>query len=138
MKPYGYHLGDWLATCFECNRKMLASTLKKHWRGYYVCEACWESRHPQDFVRGVPESPAPPWTQPQWEHDIDIHICDLNGRSAIPGYAMPGCSIPGYEVFDPSLPSPEIPEVCNIFTSQGVPGWGVPGCAIPGHDPFVA
>ena len=59
------NLGDWNATCFECGRKKKASTLLKHWQGYYVCPEHFETRHPQDFVRAVHEKQTPPWTQPQ-------------------------------------------------------------------------
>jgi len=59
-----FQLGDWNAVCFECGRKRKASTLKKHWQGYYVCPEHWEARQPQDFVRSVPDVITPPWAQP--------------------------------------------------------------------------
>ena len=58
-------LGDHNAMCFECGRKFKASTLRRHWKGYYVCPEHWEPRQPQDFVRGTADRQAPPWTQPQ-------------------------------------------------------------------------
>lgn len=58
-------LGDWNAQCYECGRKFKAGTLKKHWKGYWVCPDHWEPREAQDFVRGVPERQTPPWVQPQ-------------------------------------------------------------------------
>lgn len=57
-------LGDWNCVCFQCGRKRKASTMQKHWQGYWVCPEHWEPRQPQDFVRGVPDVQAPPWTQP--------------------------------------------------------------------------
>lgn len=57
-------LGDWNCVCFECGRKRKASTMQKHWTGYWVCQEHWEARQPQDFVRGVPDVQTPPWTQP--------------------------------------------------------------------------
>ena len=136
MRPRGYDLGDWLAVCYQCGRTRLASELKKHWQGYYVCPEHWESRHPQDFVRGVADEQRPPWVQPPT--DLEIGVCTLNGLSAIPGYAQPGCSIPGRTFIDYSIPAPVLLTACTIYTRQGVPGWGIPGCAIPGHDPFAA
>jgi hypothetical protein len=59
-----FSLGDWNAVCYECGRKRKASTLKKHWQGYYVCPEHWEARQPQDFVRSIPDVMTPPWTQP--------------------------------------------------------------------------
>ena len=86
--------GDWNAVCAECGRKAKASTLKKHWQGYWVCTKHWEERHPQDFVYGIPDKQTPPWTQPP-PADVFIPSCTFQGRTAIVGYAMPGCSIPG-------------------------------------------
>jgi hypothetical protein len=60
-----YSPGDWNAVCYECGRKRKASTLKRHWQGYYVCPEHWEARHPQDFVRGIQEKVAPAWVQPR-------------------------------------------------------------------------
>ena len=85
-------LGDWNAACFECGRKFKASTLQRHWKGYYVCPEHWEPRQPQDFVRAIAEKPAPPWAQPM--SDTFTSVCFPNDRSAIPNYATPGCVTP--------------------------------------------
>ena len=56
--------GDWNATCYLCGRKAKASDLVRHWQGFY-CHP-WHpgiARHPQDFVRAVPENQAAPWIQ---------------------------------------------------------------------------
>lgn len=71
-------LGDWNAVCYECGRKRKASTLKKHWQGYMVCPEHWEARQPQDFVRGVPDTEAPAWTQPM---PADVFV-----SSGVPDY----------------------------------------------------
>ena len=34
------------------------------WDNCRVCYRCMEIRNPQDFVRGVPDNQAPPWTRP--------------------------------------------------------------------------
>ena len=66
--PYDYlKLGDWNAVCYECGAKFKASMLVQNWKKAYVCSQCFEPRHPQDFVRGVPDAQAPPWTQPDPE-----------------------------------------------------------------------
>jgi hypothetical protein len=51
-----YVSGDNNAICDTCGRKRKASTLRKTWDGWYVCSEHWEPRHPQDYVRNVPES----------------------------------------------------------------------------------
>lgn len=73
--------GDWNAVCFECGRKFKASSMKKHWQGYYVCERDWEARQPQDFARGVPDDQTPPWTQPMPENQFVAPFTDGLGDS---------------------------------------------------------
>lgn len=57
-------LGDWNVMCYQCGRKRKASTMKKHWQGYYVCHEHWEPRQPQDFVRNTVDNMTVPWAQP--------------------------------------------------------------------------
>ena len=58
-----YAHGDWNAICWRCGFKYKASQLRREWEGFYVCDKCWERRHPQDFVRGVQDIVTPPWVQ---------------------------------------------------------------------------
>lgn len=94
--------GDWNAACSMCGRKRKASQMVKNWQGLYRCPEHNEPRHPQDFVRAVPDNQTVPWAQP--ETDINLQVCTLNGQSAIPGVAIPGCMIPGRSVWDPFAP----------------------------------
>ncbi len=89
-----YAHGDWNAVCYECGRKMKASMLRRHWQGYWVCPEHWEARHPQDFVRGVVDNMAPPWTQPA-PAPIFVAVGTLAGKSAVVGVAITGISIVG-------------------------------------------
>lgn len=57
--------GDYNALCDVCGFKFKASELKKRWDGVMVCEADWEPRQPQDFVRGVKDQRALPFTRPE-------------------------------------------------------------------------
>lgn len=57
--------GDHNAICYVCGFKRKASEMKLRWDGVYVCKEDWEPRHPQDFVRGMPDEQAPEWTQPE-------------------------------------------------------------------------
>lgn len=47
-----YRPGDFYRQCDRCGFKVRASATKKEWTGLITCEPCWDSRHPQDFVRG--------------------------------------------------------------------------------------
>lgn len=50
-----YELGTANAICDRCGFKMKLHALRKEWTGLKVCSKCWEPRHPQDFVTGVPD-----------------------------------------------------------------------------------
>jgi hypothetical protein len=60
-----YDKGDWKAICDSCGRELKASELRKRWDGFMVCAGDWEPRQPQDFVRGVADFQAPPFTRPE-------------------------------------------------------------------------
>lgn len=97
-------LGDWNAQCYQCGRKKKASTLVKHWQGYWVCPEHWEPRHSQDFVRGIPDNMTPPWAQPE-PADVFAVFCTPNGSTAIADYAVADCAIADYisPMFNPAI-----------------------------------
>jgi len=82
-------IGDWNATCDECDFKFKASDLKKDWRNLYLCRDCYQPRHPQDFLRGHPDDPSVPWTRPE----KGSVAC---GPSNVAGQAIAGCAIAGH------------------------------------------
>jgi hypothetical protein len=55
----------WLAICDRCGFEFKSYQMRKTWDGLYVDEKCFEVRHPQDFVRGIPDKQFVPWTRPQ-------------------------------------------------------------------------
>jgi hypothetical protein len=87
-----YEGGDWNAVCYWCARKRKASTMKRHWQGFYVCPEHWEPRHSQDFVRGIQDVVTPPWTQPM-PADLLVLVCDLLGQVGLPGYGVADCMV---------------------------------------------
>lgn len=101
-----FALGDWNAVCDHCGSKRKGSTLRKQWNGLWACPEHWEPRQPQDFVKAVPEHPAPPFVRSP--ADLSISVCTPNGKSAYPGYAVPGCARPAYihPAFDRAVSEP--------------------------------
>lgn len=112
-----YKPGDFNAVCFLCGKERKASELRKHWQGYYVCPEHWEPRHPQDFVRGIPDNQSPPFVQPEIDDFVndwctresciadcavaDYAICDGGGRGcqqrfAISDVAVCDCAVADY------------------------------------------
>lgn len=57
----------WLAICDRCGFRYRSSELRKEWTGLRVCSYDFEARHPQDFVRGVPDRQNVPWARPEPE-----------------------------------------------------------------------
>jgi hypothetical protein len=66
-----YIKGEWWVLCDQCQRSMLASKAAKRWDGAIVHadpnEGCWETRHPQEFVRPVRDQFPLPFTRPDNE-----------------------------------------------------------------------
>ncbi len=67
-----------------------------------VCEADFETRNPQEFVRAVPDGKPLPWSRPPPE-DIELVIdylnpndfCTAMGRLANAGIGTAGCMTAG-------------------------------------------
>lgn len=58
-------LGDFNRICDRCGFKYKASDTRKEWTGLIVCDRCWEVRHPQEFIRGIPDKQAAPEPRPE-------------------------------------------------------------------------
>lgn len=66
----GYKKGQWLTICDVCGFQFLSGKMKRRWDGLMVDDACFETRHEQEFIRGVKESTIP-WSRPEPE-GIDV------------------------------------------------------------------
>lgn len=103
MRQTWYDSSTYNAICDVCGFKFKASELKERWDGLRVCEGDWETRHPQELIRSVPEEPALPWTRsepsdvsvgPSYSDSYETATCTTEGSSAIPDYAVPDCMTP--------------------------------------------
>ena len=90
-----YRPGDWKAACARCGGTFLASELRKEWKNFYTCNRCWEPRHPQDFVKAVPDKPAAPFVQPEmWEPmDPDLFFCSVTGYMPQADFGEADCMV---------------------------------------------
>ncbi|CAB4120888.1 hypothetical protein UFOVP2_48 [uncultured Caudovirales phage] len=120
MSSNYYEEGGWDAQCFRCGSKRKASELRKQWQGFWVCQEHWEPRHPQDFVKAVPDNSSVPWSQP--ENWTPIVQCTVEGHSAIPGFAIPGC-------MTPSATFTGLPSFCTITSVLAQADIGSADCA---------
>ena len=56
-------LGEWNAVCDLTGFKMKASQVVRRWDGFMVRKRSTEARHPQDFLRAVPEDVSVPFSR---------------------------------------------------------------------------
>ena len=97
-----YVSGQHNVTCDVCSRKIKAGISKQRWDGFRVCPSCYETRHPQDFVRARQDKisvsfsrPIPTLTFTDVPYiDTGNNVCTFSGRQAIPMEGIPGCMIP--------------------------------------------
>lgn len=96
--------GQWNAICDRCGAKFKSSMLRKSWQGYMLCPADWESRQPQDFVRGISDPLAIPWARPKGAPTFAV-FCTPNGSSALPDVAIVDCAVCDYisPFYDPNV-----------------------------------
>jgi len=112
--------GDWNTVCYQCGRKRKASTMKKHWQGYWVCPEHWEPREAQDFVRNVPDVITAPWVQPM-PADAFRAFCTPEGMTGIADYAVADCWL--VEYISPFLDLPIAPTHTYTIWDLGTTTW---------------
>lgn len=97
MRKTWWSQGEWKAVCDSCGLFFKSSDLKLRWDGLMVCQRDWETRHPQELIRAIPDQQKLPWTRPDvtpvyW---VDGTICTPEGRQGVAGYGVAGCAIAG-------------------------------------------
>lgn len=65
MKNTWWKSGLYNAICDVCGFKYKSSDLRQRWDGLMVCHKDWETRHPQDLIRPLPEQKKLAWTRPE-------------------------------------------------------------------------
>jgi hypothetical protein len=122
--------------CMSCNRKYKSNEIRRRWDGLYVCDEDWEPRHPQDFVRGVPEES----NKLPFSFDVDGDAsspigaaCTLWNSRGIAGIAVAGCGRAGEisayqggpgggaQYLDGTSGAPSYPLNTPAFTSPDTP-----------------
>ena len=91
-----FQSGKYAAICDVCGFRFYNDMLKKDWRSLMVCKQDYESRHPQDFIRGAGSAaptPVPPL------------VCTANGTTSIVDFMVVGCVKIGFisPSFNPSV-----------------------------------
>ncbi len=60
-----FKLGDFNVICDSCGFKFKGSELRKRWDGAMVCKQDWEPRPLQEFIKGIKEDQATPFSRPE-------------------------------------------------------------------------
>ena len=87
-----YKHGCYNAICNICALQYKSDELQKNWKEEMVCKSCYETRHPQDFLRVRGDTEAPPWVRPEGE-DVFISICYIWERSAYADLGTADCML---------------------------------------------
>ena len=66
-----YVSGEWNLCCDVCSKKIKSGIAKQRWDGFITCPSCFETRHPQDFVRARQDKISVPFTRPR---PVDVFI----------------------------------------------------------------
>jgi hypothetical protein len=115
--------GSWLVICDACGRQYKANQLRLRWDGLMVCDGDWEPRQPQDFVHGVADKIAPPFTRAEQE-DTFIFMCTSITMQGIADYGVADCAHAGLDNgYRP---------VCTLEGSEAISFQAIAGCAISG------
>jgi hypothetical protein len=115
--------GGWKVICDVCGRLFKEHDLQKRWDGVMVCSGDWEPRQPQDFVRGVADKQAPPWTRPEASDDF-LFVCTPITSQAIADYGEADCA--RADINNRLIP------VCTMEGSIAMPPTAIAGCAVAG------
>lgn len=62
-----YAQGQYNMICDRTGQKMKSSEARREWNGFIVHHSVFLERHPQDYVKPVPQEPAPKNLRPRAE-----------------------------------------------------------------------
>lgn len=84
-KTWTFRSGDWNCICDVCGKKMKASKARHRWDGFLVCDADFEHRHSQDFIRVRPDNLTVPFQRPKETPTfVDVTYSDLGATLCTP------------------------------------------------------
>lgn len=62
-----YKAGLWNVICDRCSLQVKSNEIRREWTGSLVCPSCYETRHPQDFLKVRQDRIAVPFSRPDPE-----------------------------------------------------------------------
>lgn len=118
-----YESGSWNTVCDECGREFKSNELQMRWDGFMVCMGDWEPRQPQDFVHGVADIQAPPYTRPEASDEF-IFMCTPLTSQGIADYGVADCAMASI--------NNNIRPTCTLEGNSCISGYAVSGCSVVG------
>lgn len=92
-RDWNYKSGDWWILCDSCGRKIKASEARHRWDGFIVCQADFEMRHPQDYIRAKMDKISVPFIRPRPTDTFTN--CTPWGRQAVADVGTADCATVG-------------------------------------------
>lgn len=90
MSQSAYIPGDFYRICDRCGFKMRSSQTYRTWDGLYVCREDFETRHPQDFVRGRKDVQNVPDPRPEAANVFIGPLDSIDTEAGLPLEVEPG------------------------------------------------
>jgi len=106
-----YVPGEWNAVCDVCAQKYKSGDMKKRWDGLMVCPNDWEPRHPQDFLRAVPDRQYVPWSRPETP-DTFVFYCTIITSQGVADFGTADCA--SADTTYPPTPLPSGPAIISM------------------------
>jgi len=132
MSKNYYKSGDWNLICDVCSSKIKASKSKHRWDGFIVCPSCYETRHPQDFLRSKADKQSVPYSRPR-PADVYVHSCTIASSSSYAGLGTADCS-KADTTYNSTYNDLLIEYVCTIQSRSAIAGVAVAGCVKAGFN----
>jgi hypothetical protein len=125
----GWKPGRWKVVCDRCGFRFHSDALKEEWTGLMVCSGCWETRHPQDFIKVPLERITPPWTRVEAGDTFDnAPVCTLWTSSPMADIGTADCAIVGGNT--------NLDLLYDTFFVTAIAGMAVSGFAVSGTANF--
>lgn len=85
MKKDFFKDGEWNVIDPISGKKLKSSKMRRRWDGQMISEETLDPRHPQDFVRGVPDNQSVPFAYPEpTDQFVDDPGYDDSTLTAVP------------------------------------------------------
>ena len=92
MKRVGWPGKGYKFTCHRCGFWFASTRIRKEWTGIYVCQNCFETRHPQTFIKVHGEKAFPDIVSKDGTDTfVSGSICTIETSSGFAGLGTAGC-----------------------------------------------